>query len=225
MFNCSKEEPVTNNESLYQRKSSDDILILDQSSGLLINRYGFVCKGCGADTAIPMLVKSLINHIAFKAFVVLCWLVQIPGKSKVASRVIEKRYEKKNWSIYKRNDHYVAIKEISFNDVKAWPPLGINPLDGGIILMLGDYDEVGVLGSISNNDSIFLARNRYFAPDFDFLTNLERTKILALYQVNDDLNNTGLVLTGDITIDMKAIGRKISISNIFEGESAYKLFV
>lgn len=225
MFVCGKEEPVINNESLYQRKGTKSDLILDQSAGLNINRYCFVNKNKDIDTELAMLLNALLNHFNVKVFIVLCWLIQIPGKSLVASKVIEKRYEKKSWNVFQRNSHYMAIKEILGSDINEWPPAEVNPLDGGIVLILGDYAPNDILNIVSEGNSLFLSKHRYFAPDAEFLSSLERNKAVALYQVNDELNNIGFVLVGDVTVDMKVISKTISIAQTFEGESAYKIFV
>jgi hypothetical protein len=225
MFLCSKEEPVTNNESLYQRDSVNGQLILDQSEGRFINRYCFVHKNGDVDSEIPKLLKVLINQLSVKLFIILCWLVQIPGKSIVASKVIEKRYEKKLWNIAYRNSHYVAFKEIVSSEINTWPLLGVNPNDGGIILLSGNYIQNDILNIVNNEDSAFLAKNKYFAPDATFLSRLENTKAMALYQVNDELNNFGLVIIGNVTLDLKNISKNISIIEIIEGEDAYKIFI
>ena len=110
-----------------------------------MNRYGFVYKNDNIDSEIAKLLKVLINQLDTKVFIILCWLVEIPEKSKVASKVIEKRYEKKKWEILKRNSHYIAIKEILHEDINEWPPLGINPLDGGMVIMLGNNNSNHIL--------------------------------------------------------------------------------
>ncbi len=226
MFFCSKEEPVINNESLYQRKGSKtDLIFLDQSTGMSINRYSFVYKGSEQDRDIPIFFKALSSQLDLNAFIVLSWLMQIPEKSKVASKVIEKRYAKQGWEINTRDNHYLAIKELSLSNIDKWPPLGVKPMDGGVVMMLGDCDEDNILGSINYNDSLFLADERCFIPDIEFMHNLVKKNVLVLYQVDDDLGNIGFVLAGDVIVDMSLVSNKINISNIFEGKSAYKAFV
>lgn len=225
MIVCSKEEPVINNESLYQRKGTGANLILDSSAGFNINRYCFVYKNGNYNSAFPKLLKAVLNYLNLKVFIVLCWSIKIPGKSKVASKVIEKRYEKRSWDVFQRNTHYIAVKEILDHDIKKWPPAGENLLDGGIVLILGDYSKKEILSIVSDEDCVFLAENKYFAPDDRLLSKLEKNKAAILYQENDEFNNNGLVLVGDVTIDIEYISKTISIAQIFEGESAYKIFV
>ena len=46
----------------------------------------------------------------------------------------------------------------------------------------------------------------------------------VLYQVNDQLNNTGIVLLGKQSISITS-AENIDIVAIYEGDSAYKVFV
>ena len=226
MFLCSKEEPVTNNGSLYQRKADNKELILDQSEGHLLNRYVFINKSEDLDYNYSTFFQLITNQLNVKVFIILCWLTRIPGKSKVASRVIEKRYEKRNWNIFSRSNHYIAINELLSCDIKVWPPLGVNPLDGGLLLLCGDFSQDQVLRLVSDEDTAFMAKNKYFVPDDTFLARLEHNeKAVALYQANDELNNLGFILIGNLVIDIKRISKSISIKQIYEGDSAYKIFV
>ncbi len=224
MFYCGKEEPITNNESLYQKKEGIDQLILDQSKGLSINRYSFVSKNNVSETIIPSLIRELFNQLGLRAFVIICWLVKLPGKSPVASRVIEKKYAKQGWNIHLRGDHYLAVKELLLDDINTWPPLAISPLDGGIVLMMGDCDASDVLNAMNDDCSLFLASTMYFAPDRTFLVKMEESDIVAIYQLNDDLGHVGIVLVGNRTIDTMTLNY-IPIAKTFEGELAYKAFV
>lgn len=105
MFEFGKEQPIANNESLYEKKSGEDELCLDHSKGRKINRYSFVHKG-GDPRPVPLLVRELLNQIGLKVVVIVSWLINLPGKSAVAAKVIEKRYLKQGWNISLRVNHY-----------------------------------------------------------------------------------------------------------------------
>ena len=225
MFLFSKEEPVTNNESLYKRRNIKGQLELDQSKGLAINRYCFVNKNDNIGNEFKLLLGELFKQLNTKIFIVLSWLVQIPGKSKVASKVIKKKYEKSNWTIFTKDTHYIAIKEILYNDINDWPPLGAGSSDGGSVIILGNYGLHYISNIINDEDSIFLAKNKYFAPDTNFLLRLKKQKALALYQVDDEFGNMGLVLVGEGRVRPETFTKTISFSQIYEGESAYKIFI
>lgn len=223
MFEFGKEVPIANNESLYEKKSGADELCLDHSKGREINRYSFVHKG-GDPDYVPLLVRELLCQIGLKVVVIVSWLMNPPGKSAVAAKVIEKRYLKQGWKISLRNGHYLATKEVQPSEVDSWPPLGVNPLDGGLLLLASSESEGDMLNVLSEECSSFLARTKYFAPDSEFFEKLDAGKVIALYQVNDDLNNTGIVLIGKQVISMMS-APNIPIVATYEGDSAYKAFV
>ncbi len=224
MFFCGKEEPITNNESLYEKNGSSEKLVVDQSSGICINRYSFVCKKESSINAIPILIENICALTSLNVFAIISWLVEIPGKSSVAAKVIEKKYLKNGWTIYNNNDYYLAVREVQVNEIGTWPLFGINPLDMGFILMMGESQD-SVLNLLNEGCSLFLARTRYFAPDRNFLEKLGENGISAIYQVNDDLGNTGIVFVGCQSIDMMLLSRIIQIEEIFEGKDSYRAFI
>ena len=101
------------------------------------------------------------------------WLVSLPGKSQIAAKIIEKRYLKNGWNTSVRNDHYLAFKELKLSEINSWPPLGVQPLDGGVLLLVGNDSEETLLSTLDEESSSFLARARYFAPDNQFFKQLE----------------------------------------------------
>ncbi|OOF02585.1 hypothetical protein BZG79_14595 [Salinivibrio sp. MA427] len=223
MFEFGKEEPIANNAALYEKKRGSDELVSDQSKGRVLNRYSFVSKDCSSDS-VSMLICELLNQIDLKAVVVVSWLVNLPGRSQVAAKVIEKRYLKSGWKTSVRNDHYLAFKELKLSEIDSWPPLGVQPSDGGVLLLLGNENEDTLLNALDEEHSSFLARTRYFVPDNKFFKQLEAGNVSVLYQVNDQLNNTGIVLLGKQSISMTS-AENVDIVTTYEGDSAYKVFV
>ena len=223
MFEFGKEEPIANNASLYEKKSRMKELSSDQSRGRELNRYSFVCKG-GSPDSVPMLLSELLNQIGLKVVVIVSWLVKLPGKSKVAAMVIEKKYLKNGWNTSVRNDHYLAVKELKLSEIDSWPPLGVKSSDGGVLLLVGNESEEVLLSTLDEESSLFLARTRYFVPNNKFFKQLEARNVSVLYQVNDQLNNTGIVLLGKQSISITS-AENIDIVAIYEGDSAYKVFV
>ena len=225
MFYFGKEEPITNNESLYQKRDGIPELIADRSEGLLLNRYSFVQKDNTKDGSLSILIGDLISQLGFSAFGIACWLVQLPTKSKLASRVIEKKYINQGWQVHLRNEHYLASKRLDGNDIETWPSLGADTSSSGVVIAMGNDDFDIILGSIDQSCSQFLAQTRYFVPERKFLRALKEKDLAVLYQVDDDLGNAGLVLVTAKFIDTTAIEKSVSIARTFEGESAYKVFV
>ncbi|MBJ7554736.1 hypothetical protein [Marinomonas spartinae] len=223
MFEFGKEEPIANNASLYERNNGEDKLNFDQSKGRELNRYSFVSKS-GSPDSIPMLICELLNQIGLKVVVAVSWLINLPGKSAVAAKVIEKKYLKNGWNTYVRNDHYLAFKELKLSEIDSWPPMAVQYSDGGVLLLIGNENEEAMLTILNEGCASFLARTRYFVPDEKFFEQLESRNVSALYQVNDQLNNTGIVLLGKHSISMTS-GEKFSIIATYEGDSAYKVFV
>ncbi|MDW6002750.1 hypothetical protein [Vibrio mangrovi] len=223
MIEFGKEQPIANNESLYEKKCGVDELCLDQSKGRELNRYSFVIKDGELDS-IPFLIREFLNQIGLRVVVVVTWLINLPGKSSVAAKVIEKRYLKQGWNICLRKDHYLAIKEVQLSEIDSWPPLAIKPLDGGLLLLVGNNIEEDILSILNEECSSFLARTRYFVPNTELFKRLESDNVSVMYQVNDNLNNTGMVLLGKHSINMMQV-EYISIDTIYEGDSAYKVFV
>ena len=187
MFICGKEEPISNNEFLLQKNRYNENLILDQSAGVSANRYTFVENGERKEGAVATLTVNLLSQVSNSAIVVICWRVQLPWKSKVASKVIESRYAKKGFWICIRNDHYIAVSRINVRDLIKWPPCEINLKDVGFVILIGCKDEMSAMEFFSINYSLHLARNQKFIPDIDFLTNLGAKSLSLLYQVNDNL--------------------------------------
>lgn len=223
MFEVGKEEPMVNNPSLYEKKDGLDRLDSDQSKGIKLNRYSFVNK-CGSSESLPLLLRELSSQIGPKITVIVSWLVNMPGKSPIAAKVIEKKYLKNGWSVYGKSDHYLAFKELLVSEIDSWPPLGVQPSDGGVLILIGNESKESLLSFLNKDISLFLARARYFVPDKKFLKQLEAENVLALYQVNDQLNNPGVVLLGKKTISVTFV-EKVNIAAIYEGDSAYKVFV
>ncbi|MEZ8639216.1 hypothetical protein AB6D55_04545 [Vibrio splendidus] len=223
MFEFGKEEPIANNASLYEKKSGVDELDSDQSKGRELNRYSFVNK-CGSPDSIPLLLCELLNQIGLKVVVIVSWLVNLPSKSPVAAKVIEKRYLKNGWNTSVRNDHYLAFKELPLSEIDSWPPLEAQPSDGGVLLLIGNENEETLLSSLDEESSSFLAKTSYFAPGNKFFKQLEAGNVSALYQVNDQLNNTGIVLLGKQFISMTP-AENVEIVATYEGDSAYKVFI
>lgn len=223
MFEFGKEEPIANNASLYEKKSGVDELDSDQSKGRELNRYSFVSKG-GSPDSVPMLLCELLNQIGLKVVVIVSWLVNLPGKSLFAAKVIEKRYLKNGWNTSVRNDHYLAFKELKLSEIDSWPPLEVQFSDGGVLLLVSNESEETLLTTLDEESSSFLARTRYFSPNNKFFKQLEAGNVSALYQVNDQLDNTGIVLLGKQFISMTS-AENIDIVATYEGDSAYKVFV
>lgn len=223
MFYCGKEEPVTNNESLYQKGDGANELVIDASRGLSLNRYCFVNKG-GKNSLFSTLITELIGQLGLKAFGVACWLVHLPTKSQLASRVIEKRYLKFGWKVELKDSHYLASKELGLDDIKSWPSLGVDSSSAGMFIITGRNLDA-IFGLIDPSLSLFLAQTRYFAPERKFLTRLENKDAAIIYRLDDDSGNMGLVLVTTKHIDIKALGNSIDIGEIFEDGCAYKAFV
>ena len=201
MFVFGKEQPAANNESLYEKKSGADELCSDQSKGRRVNRYSVVSKDGNTDS-IPLVIRALLSQTGLRIIVLVAWLVKLPGKSSVAAKVIEKKYLKEGWSTCVKNDHYLASKEIELNEVDSWPPLGIKISDGGVLLLAGNEAKENMLNVVNDECSSFLARTRYFVPDSEFFSQLVSSGVCALYQVNDDQNNPGIVLIGKPVLSM-----------------------
>lgn len=223
MFVFGKEQPITNNQSLFEKKSGVNELCSDHSKGRGLNRYSFVSKDGNTDS-LPQLVHALLNQAGSRIIVLVTWLVNLPGKSPIAAKIIEKKYLKDGWEVHIKNNHYFASKEIMLYEINSWPPLGIRPLDGGVLILVGNETKEKMLSAVNDDCSYFLAWTRYFAPDSEFFKQLELKNLSAIYQVNDDQNNTGLVFIGKATINMTSV-QNVNIIETYEGSSAYKAFL
>ncbi len=63
MLEINKNEPVINNEMLYQRKEGQDSLVLDKSAKIPINYYRFIYEGRESYTEIPNLIEFLRSYL------------------------------------------------------------------------------------------------------------------------------------------------------------------
>ena len=223
MFEFGKEQPTANNESLYEKKSDADELISDQSKGRDLNRYSFVNKD-GDVESVSLLIREILGQIGLRVVIIVSWLIKLPDRSLLAAKVIEKRYLKDGWNVSSRKDHYLAIKEVQLSEIDAWKPLFIDPLIGGGLLFVGNKSDEDMLNVLNTECTSFLARNWYFVPNAEFFKQLELENMSAMYQVNDDLGNTGIILVGKHSISM-ASTEDINICAIYEGDFAYKVFV
>lgn len=127
------------------------------------------------------------------------------------------------WNVCLKGDYYLASKEIEIDKIDSWPPLGVSPSESGILILVGNQTVEQMLDILNSDCASFLARTRYFVPNDEFFGQLESNNVSALYQVDDNLGNTGIVLIGKPTINMN-FSQKIEIVNIYEGDSAYNIF-
>lgn len=222
MFEFGKEEPMANNESLYEKKVGVDELLLDRSKGRKLNRYSFVGKGEGPGS-VALLVRELLGQLGLRVVVIVSWPNALPGRSAVATKVIGKRYFTQGWNVHSRGDHYIAVKEAKLSEPISCPPFGVDTAISGFLLLAGDGDEENMLNVISEDCSSFLARMRYFVPDGDFFKKLELSDTAALYQVNDHINNVGIVFLSKRVISVHRVNN-INVGVEYEGDSAYKVF-
>lgn len=225
MLHLAIEEPTVNNESLLARDTDSDSLSIDHAEGLRLNRYTLVSADGLPETAIGLAIQNMLCQISVRVFIVLSWLDQLPGRSSVAAKVIQKRYEKRGWRIHCRDGHHIALKEASVNEIDSWPPFGIDPADSGYILMMGDQEEEDILSALDDYSSEFLARNKYFVPTRGLLESLEQRDLTLLYGVAHDLGWPGVIEVGPRRIDSTELARHVEIGEIFEGESAYRVLV
>lgn len=224
MLKIGIEEPMDNNKSLHKRNLGFKILSIDNTYNPNLNRYTFVAKGVSQNDYHKIIV-GLLSQLGDSVTLLVAWKSMLPGKSKVASLVKEKKYLKNGWVVKLRQGHYVALKRIDLDTLnKDWIP-EIDFKNEGFVIFKSDTIEE-TIKFIDEESTYFLSESGYFAPSDKVVESLESYRSSLFYTSKDELGNPGGVL-----ITPKKINARNTLSKFeekiecYSGESAYKVFI
>jgi hypothetical protein len=198
MIKCKREVPISNNQSLLQR-DNNPVIGLDQSKGIMINRYVFKnIDDCSKkNDFIRMLTKYIknidkrINIYSFISY------FKKPNGSNVSGRIITNKLQRDRYELIEIKDHYKAIKNIE--EVKKW--VANSDRFSNEIILLG-YNISDALKCFNNEDTSFLALQK-FIPSKQNIELFHKNNISLIYTSRDDLNNIEIILITKILLDKK----------------------
>lgn len=207
MIILKKEEPIETNELLHQREINVDIVGLDSSKGIAINRYIFMpkCQSYKNNIfEIEQITEFICMSLNEEIYSFYSWS-ETPKSSKIYGIMLEKKINRQGYRILKRNNHYCAVTKN--NKLNCWSPIDIHVKE---ILVFTNLSVDVIFNCFGNDDTLFMAEYK-FIPSKNNIECFQKKYISIMYKIKDDFGGVGVVLITKQVINIKDLEKKLAI--------------
>lgn len=215
---CWIEEPIADNDSLYQLDEVSGTVTLDSSAGLCVNRYTFVPHGIEGETTsglASLVLTRLLASLDVPVRRLLAWGGD-SGESPARLRVLRAKREREGWETLTGESLCLSQKIVDRTVVPVpFEPEGYDWRDGGLAMLGGPTVPLSeTLAGPAFASLSLLARARQLSPSRAFIRWLGEKHQSLFYAIRGDLGERGLVLVTVAKIDVECLGGDLGIAPV-----------